>query len=356
MKTIFYILLTVIILTSCVQKTTNKQQTDDDTKTAFKDNAEEKDEPKQLNKTNKQTLTDSYTEEETDYVFIGGKRYKGGWEIERVYLWIDPEDPKSSNSLENIELHWNLKELTIEGKNLDKVDFSPISLLTKLEILIIEGNITRMPDMSNLKQLHKVEVKKAALKSLEGINGPSIEWLEIESPKSNNNNMLKVNDLKNMNVLKVFSFSYGKIDVSGIDRFTSLEFIELLYCEPYNINCIGNIKNLKALQINLTSTNPSIEFLKDMPNLYLANFYGNYQKYNYSAFNNKPSQVLDVTPLAASKELQDIEFLNLIIKNISALDVLDLPKYRYIALYGSKLYDETEKSRHSLHFERGGDR
>jgi Leucine-rich repeat (LRR) protein len=163
--------------------------------------------------------------------------------------------------------------------------------------------------------------------------------------------MLKISNMKNMNRLKSFSFGLAKIDIEGIDRFTSLEFISLENCEPYNINSIGNLKNLKSLSINLISDNPSLEFLKNMPNLRFVCFYGNLHLYRDTLFENEPSQVLDVTPLATLKELKDIICTNFIIKNIPALDVLDIPDY--IDLEHSILYDETEESRHWLKFIRG---
>jgi Leucine-rich repeat (LRR) protein len=351
MKTILYIIFIITILTGCSKKTsTEKQPTETNTNTVLTKETENNIEPTE---TSTQAIFNNNLEKEREYVIIGGKQYKRGWEIESVYLMVDPEDTECSNSLENIELHWNLKELTIEGKNLDKIDFSPVSLLTKIEKLEIKGNITQMPDMKNLKQLREVEVIGAALKSLEGINGIGIERIIIDSFITNDNTLLKVSDMKNLVNLKHFVFDRGKIDVGGIDRFTSLEILILKDCEPYNINSIGNIKNLKSLSINLISENPSVEFLKNMPNLERAYFFGNFHLYDYIwSYNFKPSYVLDVAPLATSKKLKDIVLINFIIKNISALDSLDIPNY--IFLVGSKLYDETEKSRHYLKLEREG--
>jgi Leucine-rich repeat (LRR) protein len=338
-----FIFIIFFLHTGCVKKTSTPTEAEIQ---KVSDNAEEKAE------TDAHTAPDNDAEEEQEYVIIGGKQYKRGWDTEGVYLWVDPEDPESCNSLENIERHWNLKELIIKGKNLDKVDFSPISLLTKLEELEIEGNITRMPDMTNLKQLRKVEIW-GALKSLEGINGPSIERLIIgeRSPGSSENTMLKVSNMKNLVNLKFFWVYRGKIDLGGIDRFTSLEYLALSDCQPYNISSIGNIKNLKSLRINLISEKPSVEFLKNMPNLTFVLFYGNHQLHRYSYDEFNPTQVLDVTPLATLKNLKEITCRNLIIKNISALDTLEF--HNYIDLYGSKLYNEKEKSKHDLVFVRG---
>jgi hypothetical protein len=368
MKANLYILFTFLILIGCTNKSSAaKQPNETDMQTFFNDNEE-------IN-TDTQTISDNDAEEKLEPLIIGGKQYRGrlGERVQFgtsryipgdpvvctienidkfiiVTLWVDPEDPERRSSLQNLELLHNIKELSIGGKNLDKVDFSPISLLTKLKKLEIEGNITRMPDMTNLNQLREVEVKEAALKSFEGINGISIEKLFIESPGSNSNTMQKISDMKNLNNLKNFSFMYGKIDLKGIDRFSSLEILDLLFCEPNNINSINSLNNLIYLSFNLISENPSIEFVKNMPNLYSVCFYGNLHLYNYRYHldDYNPTQVLDVTPLAVLYKLQNIVCKNLIIKNISTLDMLDLYNNNFV---GSRLYDETEKSKHFLHFE-----
>ncbi|MDR0314199.1 MAG: hypothetical protein LBI14_11465, partial [Treponema sp.] len=54
------------------------------------------------------------------------------------------------------------------------------------------------------------------------------------------------------------------------------------------------------------------------------------------------------------KNLQNLTCRNFIIKNISALDILDalsIGSPGFINLVGSRLYDSTEKSRHRLVFE-----
>jgi hypothetical protein len=86
-----------------------------------------------------------------------------------------------------------------------------------------------------------------------------------------------------------------------------------------------------------------------MQNLEIALFFGNFHLYDYSwDYDYKPTHVLDVAPLATSKKLRRIIIKNFVIKNISALDVLDINYYIY--LVGSRLYDEKEKSKHYLKF------
>jgi hypothetical protein len=65
-------------------------------------------------------------------------------------------------------------------------------------------------------------------------------------------------------------------------------------------------------------------------------------------------QILDLSPLATLNNLQILTCFNFIIKNISSLDVLEAlceGDQSFINLERSRLYDETEKSRHNLRFE-----
>jgi hypothetical protein len=217
--------------------------------------------------------------------------------------------------------------------------------------------------LSNLERLRTVEIKDAALVSLEGLGG-GVEKLILNTSQTDNNTVLKVSDIKNMGGLEWFMFEGGKINLESIDRFTSMECLVLTDCEPYNLDSINRLKSLKYIYINLISPNPSIEFLRDMPNLESVSLFGNYRLYNYelpwTSFSSqdrqyRPTQALDVSPLATSMKLWDISCYYLIIKNISSLDVLDNISFG-IQLQGSRLYDETEKSRHYFSLERVSDR
>ena len=327
------------------------------------------------------------TAEESAPLIIGGRQYrgqlgerveveKGSWripndpvnctvnDIDKLFimtLWIDPEDPERRNSLENLELLYNLKELDIEGKNLDKVDFSPISSLLNLEELEIEGNITRLPDMKKLERLKTVVIKKGSLESLEGLGGDSIERISIHTYETDNST-LRINDTNNMLELRRFGFEGGKINLHGIDRFTSLEVLSFRDCEPFNLEGIGYLINLKILDINITSPTPSIEFISNLKNLEHVELFGNGHLYNYrfpfeyttELLECEATQILDVSPLAVLLKPSSIICRNFIIKNVSALDALDLDSP--IDLMGSRLYDKTEKSKHHLVFKLEGDR
>lgn len=264
-------------------------------------------------------------------------------------LWIDPKDPRPEirKGLENTDWLKNEKVLWIDGQNLDKVDFSQISMFANLEELKIKGNITRMPDLTRLERLRHVEIEGAALESLEGIGGAGMEFLYIRTYGTNKNTMLKTSDMKNMPRLVEFEFCGGKIDAKGIERFTSLTLLRLIDCEPYNLDGIGSLINLEVLALNIISPNPSMSFLGSLSNLELIGLKGNLHE-------GETTQVLDISPLAVSKKLWSISCSDFIIKNISALDELEI--VGGIQLHGCRLYDETEKSRHALYFKYESDR
>jgi hypothetical protein len=362
------ILLAVILLANCIGKGTNAEAPISGAVTLYAE------------KNESAVQTDNDTKEKAAPLMIGGKQYRGrlgrrvevesgSWRIVGdpvdctvedidkliiVGVWLNPEDPERRNSLENLELLKNVEELTISGENLDKVDFFSVLALTNLEKLEIEGNIAHLPDLSNLQRLRIIEIKKAALVSFEGLGGVGVEDLNIGISRIDDNIVLKMSDIKDMGGLKYFAFEGGKIDLESIDRFVSLEVVSLVYCEPYNLNRINRLKNLRIIEINIISPNPSIEFLRDMSNLKIAILFGNYRFYDYSYPASypdwrEPTQELDVSPLATSKKLEGISCHYFIIKNISTLDVLENIS-PYIFLMGSRLYDETEKSKHGLSF------
>jgi hypothetical protein len=194
-KTGLSIFLAILLLTNCVGKTTTASSATSEPTTGMAQSVLEENIGK-------------VTAEEFAPLIIGGRQYRGylGNKVEYetmglialgfpgdpvnctvddidkiliVNLWVDPEDPESRNSLENLGLLQNIKELTIKGQNLNKVDFSPISSLYNLEELEIEGNITRLPDMSNLQRLKTVLITKGALESLAGLGGAGIEGIHM---------------------------------------------------------------------------------------------------------------------------------------------------------------------------------
>jgi hypothetical protein len=130
---------------------------------------------------------------------------------------------------------------------------------------------------------------------------------------------------------------------------TALEELYAYSTQPFNIEGIGALANLRILTINLISPAPSLEFMRDMPNLQSIRLEADSRAPYAFPLRTGAYQILDLSPLAMLKNLKSLACRGFIIKNISALDVLDT--FGGIDLVGSRLYDETEKSRHRLSFE-----
>ena len=275
-----------------------------------------------------------------------------------------------------------LTYLTIDGTNLKNVDLSAIETMHDLQGLRLAGNISRLPDLTELENLHSITIgtteSYAALESLEGIGAPNMKSItitnnrEIDSFAPLNNlvwlekleisgrlwgNVYKIADMANLPNLKCLMINgYAEIDLQGVENMSALEKINLFYAEPYNMEGIEALNNLKTLWINLVSSEPSIEFLRNMPNLIGAAFYADVAREGYPN-NTDAYQILDVSPLATVKNLRKLECTNFIIKNISALDILEELTDRnnywgsFISLFQCRLYNEKEESKHRLVFE-----
>jgi hypothetical protein len=281
--------------------------------------------------------------------------------------------------------------------DLHNVDLSAIETLHDLHSLWIAGNNVKLPDLTKLENLRNITLGSryydAALESLEGIGAPNVEKIRIWNMKEIESLVL-LNNLLNLELLEIHTPAregeyklenlpglrrlvmgidgtidlqgisnlssikhlqigmFGTIDLQGIEKLQSLEHLELNYPEPTNIEGIGKLKNLKLLHIHLTMPEPSLEFLRGMPNLMHLGLSG-------TPRNGEVYQVLDMTPLATLKKLRWFDCDYFVIKNISALDGLeslcvsdeDFPARPFLWLEGSRLYDETEKSRYMLWFE-----
>ncbi|MDR1837515.1 MAG: hypothetical protein LBQ89_07650 [Treponema sp.] len=268
----------------------------------------------------------------------------------------------------------SLSGLTISGENLHNVDLSVIETLYELVGLRLEGDITKLPNLTKLEKLRGITTDNGELASLEGIGAPNIRQIELKgvreidslAPLNNlpylenltingrGSTTLRIADMSNLPNLKRLGLLLyrTKIDISGIENLSALEKLDAGWTEPFNIEGIGELEKLQQLYLNLISPQPSVEFLRNMPNL--SDLYleadGTRSRFPHET---RAYQVLDVSPLSSLKKLQLLDCVNFIIKNISALDDNDLlsKSPSGISLWKSRLFDETEKSRHYLVFE-----
>jgi hypothetical protein len=366
----FLFVLFILLLTNCTGKTTTVPPSDAN-KTESEQIADN------ANKTESKQIADPLILGGKPYVDFDGKAYRKDEAglITSLTCNFNPDATVRWHSLEGIEQLVNLKGISIYGENLDAVDFTPLSSLYNLEELFIRGNITRLPDLTRLEHLITISIYNAnyfsGLVSFEGIGAPNVrrinilnfgEGIDSLAPLNNlpyleelkingdGSTMLRIADMSNLPSLKelVLLMESTQIDLQGIEKLSAIE--ELLFSEsnPFNIEGIGKLKNLRDLGLKLLSPEPSLEFLRNMPNLSYLGLVAN---------KSEPDQVLDVSPLATLKNLRALGCINFIIKNISALDVLDALNVQddessgIIYLYGCRLYNKTDKSKHYLDLE-----
>jgi len=281
-----------------------------------------------------------------------------------VSFSIDPFDSSKMNSLENVELLTNIKRLRIYGKNMARVDFSPLSALGTLEELFIEGDISHPPDLITLEKLRWIKFEESALESLEGLGAPNVKKMELQmksfdslAPLSNlteletleiwalGSDFAAIGGITNVPNLKHLRLGYrGIIDLAGIERLTGLENLDLgSNATPVNTQDISRLHNLEFLSMSIIEDeNPSIEYLKGLRNLRYINIYGRAWVLRLNGERKRPQQILDVSPLGESLNLEEIDLRGFIIKNVSALNHLENLMYNAIFLHESQLFDENE--------------
>ena len=378
MRKIFLLTLCIVFL-SCTNHNNSKTSvipTNDANKT---ENEQLADPSNNTNKTESEQLADPLILGGKPYVDFHGKAYRKD-EAELFTSLVCDFNPNAVvrwYSFEGIEQLVNLRYLSVDGENLDTVDFAPLSSLSNLEGLYIHGNITRLPDLTKLEKLRDITIENTYLKSLEGIGAPNIRWIEINNGAGLNslaplNNLpqlefltiisrgsttLRIADISNLPNLKNLRLlmPFTRIDLQGIENMPMLGELWITESESFNIEGIGKLGNLWRLFLKLVSPQPSVEFLRGMPNLSELSLFGDIEFLDiYPIQSTEPYQTLDFSPLATIKNLRRLGCTGFIIKNIAALDVLDALSIRddespgYIYLAGSRLYDETEKSRHPL--------
>jgi Leucine-rich repeat (LRR) protein len=312
-----------------------------------------------------------------DLLILGGRPYadsKGklyrkdeAEQIETLTCDFNSDAVVRWHSFDGIEQLVNLRSLSVDGKNLDTVDFTPLISLSNLEELIIRGNITCLPNLSTLEKLSSVYIRYSRLGSLEGIEAPNIRRIEIRNSNEIDsfaplNNLLhleelvisggeskiyKIADISNLPKLKCLQlFMYRtKIDLQGIENLSALEELSIPWSEPFNFEGIRKLDKLEKLTLNLTSLEPSLEFLRDLPNLRELALNADVDIQSFTPREPGAYQVLDMSPIATLKNLRVLSCEDFIIKNIAVLDIFDT-----LSLYlaGSRLYDKTDKSKHPL--------
>jgi hypothetical protein len=152
-----------------------------------------------------------------------------------------------------------------------------LTKLANLRVILI-GSYSTIANLESLEGIGAPNVRKIEIRNEKEIdsfaplnNLLSLEFLEIKSPSEK---IYKIADMANLPNLKGLDLYMGnaKVDLLGIENMSALESLSLQDCEPFNIKVIGNLKNLEILSLNITSPEPSLEFLRNMPNLFFYPF------------------------------------------------------------------------------------
>ena len=342
-----------------------------------------------VTKTNSSNIETEITEEDQDWLIIGGQKVKN-FEIPRIYdyylkseildikdilIHINPKNENITNSLEGIELLANLEGLGIIGYNLNLVDYSPLNNLQKLrEITLESGNtdkLTAIPDFSSLSSRESIKrftLNKCMLTNLNNIEHfPNLQFLDVYSNYGDLSDIKAINQLKHLEELNLLSgnnsiirvaeiiplpklkklWLIGKlIDLNGIETLTALEDIRFVKSEILNMQSLSGLNNLKQLQIEIENANPNINFLEKMINLEYLILYANTDTWEIKT--KTPYQILNLIALEKLYQLNYLELRGFIIQNIWSVN--NLNNISNIYAYDSILFDDTETTIKNLIF------
>ena len=239
------------------------------------------------------------------------------------------------------------------------------------------ATLARLPeDLTNRTDVTAIGFSTTRLESLEGIGAPNVTNISIDGELKVDslaplNNLLhlryldlwlggekeyKISEITNLPSLKTLQIRLinGSIDFQGIENLSQLVDIQISgNGEIINIEGIGRLANLEHLRIEGAEWPEfSLEFLWDMPNLRaLSIFNREIDGIRYKEFT--PRQVLDISPLATLPKLANLQCSGFIIKNVAALDALN-DDHWYLVFFWSRLYNETDESRHFIYFQPEG--
>lgn len=167
------------------------------------------------------------------------------------------------NNLKGIEKLSNLKKLNLEGNEIK--DVSPLSSLAKLEELNLNNNgiislekirLDTLGDLPNLKKLslennsrikeEDIEVKLSEITALGKLT-------KLEALKLKGNDIKDISPLGNLKNLKELDLSENRISdesIATLGSLTGLERLNLRECDVRDISCVENLSNLVYLNIH----------------------------------------------------------------------------------------------------------
>jgi hypothetical protein len=342
------------------------------------------------------------TEQEPEWLIIGGQKVDNferprkyeyylkseSENIKSVSLYVDPtslyvgpENRNYATSLEGIGQLINLQRLKVGGWNLDILDYSPINSLQDLQDIIFESGeedkLTRIPDLSGIAAKEKITeilIKNCALTSMDNIEYlPNLRSVTVELNYGNITDIKPLNQLQHLEGLKILADEEGsvfnieeipslsklkflwlsgrQIDAKGIEQLINLEEINFFDSNVINTQYLSGLKNVTKLSMNIRDPEPDITFLAGMESLEFLSIETDSRMWHEAG---AQYQVLDLRPIGSLSKLSYLVLHGYILRNVAALDKLDnLVDYYNTDLYGSVLYDSSEKTIKKLDFNPG---
>jgi hypothetical protein len=333
--------------------------------------------------THLQGTDEAQIEQEKDWLIIGGKRVRN-WNRPRDYdyylkseienitsveLWINPKQEHLTNSLEGIEQLVNLRALYLHGRNMDTLDYSPLSTLPNITGILFEsGNedkLTKVSDLSGLASRLSITwfgFEHCALTSMDNIEFlPNLkevviaanlgdltdikalnQLIQLEELRisSNKNSTIHLEEIPALAELKTLILSVGIADVKGIEKFSLLDSVNFHESDVVNTEFLSGLQELRFLEMTLGNAMPDMKFLGDMRNLKYIRIWVRWPRTSYPEF--------DLGPIGTLSKLEYLELSGFSLKNVSVLD--NLEHLENIFFMGSVLNDESETSTKDMVF------
>jgi hypothetical protein len=234
-----------------------------------------------------------------------GRKVFGNRSGTNLQINIDPLDRMKNRPFWQLDIHnlyWiteypNTVKINFGVVDIDKIDFSPLFKLEGLEHITIwchDDSLVDFPDFSGIKKLKTINIYNSSIKSFENIgkNLPDIENLHINSKDfygieiknldclseiktlrelflhQGSKMELKFSDFYGLTNLEWFkTHSSGVIDFAGIEKLTSLKYLDLSDSTPKNIQNLGTITTLQELHLRIDNSVDNIDFLNTLINL-----------------------------------------------------------------------------------------
>jgi Leucine-rich repeat (LRR) protein len=282
-----------------------------------------------------------------DTVIIGGFRtdYRLSVPFMTYLIEISEDECADFTGIEQLE---HMESLRLYLRKTSDIDFSPLKSLPKLRNINIIGTaLTKIPDLSGISSLGRLEIGYARLISLNGLEKiPQLEDLSIHDARIPVIDTSALRYLKKLKELYVHGGSYN-INFDNLKDLSELEEIYFCECGEMDLTDIGQLKQVKKLHLEIRVSEEtgeqsvfknivaiggmtglkelyldeviiSVGFLANNINLEHLEIIAGEDRWNYG----EPLLPLDVAPLGKLKKLKYLAIRGFELKNAHVLETL----------------------------------